>query len=529
MPFTEVLLNSMAGLGLLFVGIKMVTRNLSAMTGDQLRKGIARASQHTWSAVLVGTLTGFVMQSGRTASFIMASFVQAGMISARRALPIVLWSNFGCTLVIFAAIFPIHLFALFLLAAAGACVAFERPKPMLNAASATFGLALMLLGLRMMSSSVELLSAHQAFMAGLTLIKSSLVLVFLAGLVVTFVAQSHTAIMLIAVAMASRGIFNFDQTIMAILGTHAGSSLTTFVTGPHFRGESRQVVIAQIFQNLVGVALFLLLFAVIKLAGGSLAEAARLADLQPATIATVAVIVVVALNFVTPLLLTLLHTPYLRLCARLSRPLPEEALSRPQFLHEELGESTITSLMLIEKEQLRLLRRLPLYCAALRDEEQDADQPGPEEYHAAFAHVAGAIDRTQGALMLREMSAEDTEMLLNQQKRQELIKALDEACFELWHSCHEIHAVLKPMCEGIVEALDTELLFAIDAASGDADARTMLDTMTRKRGAAMERVRKHYLSDSEGLTPDDRSAILHITSVFERAAWAMRRYGELLR
>ena len=45
------------------------------------------------------------------------------------------------------------------------------------------------------------------------------------------------------------------------------------------------------------------------------------------------------------------------------------------------------------------------------------------------------------------------------------------------------------MCEGIVEALDTELLFAIDAASGDADARTMLDTMTRKRGAAMERVR----------------------------------------
>ena len=63
----------------------------------------------------------------------------------------------GCSLVIFAAVFPLHLLALFLLAAAGVCVAFERPRPLLNAASATFGLALMLFGLKMTSTTATLL------------------------------------------------------------------------------------------------------------------------------------------------------------------------------------------------------------------------------------------------------------------------------------------------------------------------------------------------------------------------------------
>src|SRR5262249_28114293 len=157
---------------------------------------------------------GFVTQSGRTTAFIMASFVQAGLIEARRAIPIVLWANLGCTLVVFTAVFPIQLFALFLLAVTGVCVAFERPKPMLSAISAVFGLALMLYGLQMMSGSATLLTSYKWAASALAFIKLSLIFAFLMGFVLTFVAQSHIAIMLIAVTMASRGIFDFDQTLM---------------------------------------------------------------------------------------------------------------------------------------------------------------------------------------------------------------------------------------------------------------------------------------------------------------------------
>ncbi|HKT55092.1 MAG TPA: Na/Pi symporter, partial [Caulobacteraceae bacterium] len=261
----ELVMRALAGLGLLFVGIKMVTDNLGAIAGDQFRRGLKVASERTGVAMVLGTVVGFVTQSGRTTSFLMASFVQAGLIEVRRALPIVLWSNLGCTLVIFAAVLPIYLFALFLLAIAGVCIAFERPKPLVNSASATFGLALMLLGLQMMSSSAAVLTSLPVFATALGFIKTSLVFAFLVGVGLTLIAQSHIAVMLIAITMAARGVFDFDQTLMVIYGAHGGSSAITAITGVHFRGQPRQVVTGQVLYNLAGIVLFLAVFVLARL------------------------------------------------------------------------------------------------------------------------------------------------------------------------------------------------------------------------------------------------------------------------
>jgi phosphate:Na+ symporter len=341
MPTAEILMRSLAGLGLLFVGIKMVTRNLSAMAGDRFRRGIERGSQNTGVAILFGALSGFVTQSGRTTSFIVASFVEAGMIDVRRALPVVLWANFGCTLVIFAAIFPIQLFALFLLAAAGVSIAFERPKPLLNAASATFGLAMMLFGLQMMSASAAVLTDAHGFGVVLGFIKTSLAIAFCMGVLLTFVAQSHIAVMLIAVSLATRGIFDFDQTLMVIYGAHAGSSLITYVTGIHFRGQPRQVVTAQVLYNLFGVTLFLGLFVAGRLVTGDtepMGWATRALAGSPGAQAAAAAMI---LNTATPLLLTAVLPAFQRLCARLAPPVREEGLARPQFLHDEVSDSAV--------------------------------------------------------------------------------------------------------------------------------------------------------------------------------------------
>ncbi|HVN42892.1 MAG TPA: hypothetical protein VMT50_08920, partial [Steroidobacteraceae bacterium] len=84
---------------------------------------------------------------------ILASFVQADVISVSRALPVVPWANVGCTLIIFVAVLLIHLVALVMLGIAGGCIAFERPRLFLVAAHAVFSLALALFGLKMMSAA----------------------------------------------------------------------------------------------------------------------------------------------------------------------------------------------------------------------------------------------------------------------------------------------------------------------------------------------------------------------------------------
>lgn len=521
---SEIWMRSLAGLGLFFFGIKMIARNLSAMAGDQFRRRLHAASEGLGSAALFGATAGFITQSGRTTSFILASFVQAGLIQARRALPIVLWANFGCTLVIFTAVFPIYLFALFLLAVAGVCIAFERPKPLLNAASATFGLALMLFGLQMMSSSASVLPSFSWFVTALAVIKTSLAFAFLTGLALTLVTQSHIAIILIAVTMAGRGIFDFDQTLMVIYGAHAGSSAITYVTGIHFKGQPRQLVAAQVLYNLFGVALFLLLFAGQRLLFGATILEKATSGVAPGTAAALAAAI---LNTVTPLILTFGLGPFARLCESLAPPLAEEELARPQFLRAEVGDNPVVALMLAEKEQLRLLQRLPAYLAAIRGDSRDG--PTPQAYHDAFILVGRWIERYQNALMSQPMTPEDTEWLLNQQKRQEALAAIDEACFELSEAISATGPAAVPLRDSLVEALDALLLTAISgAATADADELDALVTMTRNRGPAMERMRRKYLALSDGLSPEERNAILQATSLYERAAWALNRFAVLL-
>ena len=86
MAIAEIILTFLAGFGLLQVGIRMIGRNLSAMTGNRLRTGISRASRTAPLGALFGTLAGFITQSTRTICFVSASFVQAGMLEVRNAL-----------------------------------------------------------------------------------------------------------------------------------------------------------------------------------------------------------------------------------------------------------------------------------------------------------------------------------------------------------------------------------------------------------------------------------------------------------
>ena len=528
MDAIELFMNSLAGLGILFFGIKMVTRNLGAIAGSRLRGVITRVTQRPLSSMAAGVTLGFVSQSGRTTSFIMASFVHAAVLEPRRALPVALWSNLGCTLVVIAAVFPIHLLALFVLALSGAAIAFERPKPLLKGASAIFGLALMLFGLRMMSQAALLLTEQGLFSDAITFIQASLPLAFLFGLVLTFVAQSHMAIMLIAVAMAKQGLFGVDETLMLVFGAHAGSSLITWLTGFNFHGQARQVVLAEIFYNGAAVALFLLAFAGDRLLwnGAGLVWLADTADLDAGTLT---VGIAIAVNALTPLLLNLLSRPYLHVCARLSPPLPAEELGHPKYLRNDSAESPHTVLLLAELEQLRLFERLPAYSAALKGDPQGDQGPRPEDYREAFDLVSGVIERVQSDLMAREMSAEDTEWLIGQQKRQHLLHTLDEACFELWQAAHVLDPHLHVMRARILAELDALLNLADDAMkTSNPEDFPLIEEQTRDCGARMEEMRREYLAASRHHTPEERSQILAITSTYERIAWAIRRLSASL-
>lgn len=531
------ILSILAGLGLFFVGLKYLNQNLRKLAGRHVRHLALKVVRNPWAGIFWGGVAGFCTQSGRTTSLLLAGIIQGGVLTFNHALPLVLWSNYGSTLIVFAAILPFDLMILAALGLFGIAFAFEYPARGTFVTGALFGIALLLFGLGMISGAAKDMLTAPAVVPFIELVNASLMIGFTLGLVLTLIAQSHTAIVLMALAMTQSGVLDPTQAAMVILGTHGGSALITWMMSVQLRGEARQLVAAQIFYNIMGIGIFapvILLesFSSVPLILAMIGLFADDPGLQAALFAIV-------LNTVTPLLLMLTRTPYQQFIEKFFRADETDALGQPKYLSSELKGDPETTLLLLEKEQHRLLKRLPWYLDLLRPVDQQTTQMGGKftagQLHQAFLSVHHEIEVTTSALLGQQLDAEMAEAILNMHNRQALVATLEDCLATL---CREFspaddhaanHYAPATLLGPITESLDVQILTALSAnQNNDPGDLELLIDLTADRGPTMGEIRRHYLNESDHpAAAAERSHILHITNTFERATWALHRFAVL--
>lgn len=527
-PF-ELTATLLAGLGLFFVGIKLLSGNLKNVSSHRFRLLLSKLGGTALGAGLWGLLSGLVTQSGRTTSYIVASLVSGGLLSVRQALPVVLWSNAGCSLVVFAAVVPIEYLILLFVGLSGLLLAFEFPDHYRNAYGAIFGLALLLYGLTLVKTGASGFIEYPWFESLLVILGNMGLLAFILGVLLTLIAQSHLGVILVALAISGSGLFSLEQVVMIIYGAQTGSSLITHLLGVHFRGTSGQVVAAQVGYNLLGVALFMGLFYLEGL--GDVPLVMALAQSISTEIGEQGAFVTILFNVVTSALLSVLIVPYQRIIERLQPPSPAEDLAAPAFIHDTAVDQPETAALLIEKEQQRLLQRLPAYFHPLRGDPGHDTTLTPKAYHRAFAIVSERIRAFTLEVLHLDVPLETSDVLLTIQNRQELLETIEEDVFSLVGTLQEWTKDSRSGKLGlnIAEGLDAILLTLIAAEeTREPDELTLLAGLTADRGEGMEKIRKSYLTAEESLTPEERSMVLYLTHLFERVTWSIGRYGRLL-
>ena len=114
-----------AGLGLFFTGLQLVSANLMQLTSRRFRLLVSKWADNGWLVGLWGAVSGAITQSMSALTFIVVSLISSGMMSVRNALPILLWANSGVSILVILAVLRIELLILFLLGVSGLCFAFE--------------------------------------------------------------------------------------------------------------------------------------------------------------------------------------------------------------------------------------------------------------------------------------------------------------------------------------------------------------------------------------------------------------------
>ena len=517
------------GAGIFLVGIHFAGDYLQQMTSGTVSEIITRVSKNRLGMFLWGLFLGFFTQSGKATAFILSDFVQAGLMKPRQAAPMVYWGNAGSSLIAFVSMLSVKIFALLLLGVTAFGLTFHYPKRLVQGYGAMFGLGMIMFGLFLVKNGAAGFAAMEEVSELVQFIHGNYPLCFVVGLVLTLVVQSNVAIMLIAIAMAAAGLFGLEEAAMTMFGAQAGTGILTWIFSSHSKGSAREVVISQVAFDSVVTLVFVTLFYVEQIFGLPLLMA--LARSVSEGVSGQAITAALVFQFAGAGLLVLLRRPVFDYVEQKFPPTATEVLSETQYLHKNAADSPETGLLLVEREQERLLERLPLYIDFLR-EDPGEDTESPATYHAAFKKISRRINETLSEISRLGLNTASSDELIRITKMQEQLRRFEDIVFQLVTemSRSDISPHARELGNVIMESADFIMLTAIDAIQsrekGEIDT---LETLTQDRSALMTKMRHNYFSSEKELSDADRNFVLDVTILFENVVQTLARYGVLLK
>lgn len=529
-PPIELFALVLGGIGIFLIGIHFAGDHLQQITSGSFQSAIKRISGNPFGMMVSGLSLGFLTQSGKATAFILSDFVQVDLIKARLSASIVYWGNAGSSLIVFASMLSVKVVALCLLGVTALGITFSVPKKLVHAYGALFGLAMVMFGLYLVKTGAAGFAGMPSVPHFLDALRGYFVLSFALGFALTLLVQSNIAIMMIMIAMASAGLFALPESAMAILGAQAGSGLLTYTFSFHSKGRARQTIITQISFDVIATLIFVIIFYVEIIVG--LPVILSLVESLTHDVGTQVMIFALCFQFVGATILVLFRAPVFDFIESRFPPSAVEVLAQPEFLHSRASESPETGLLLVEKEQFRLLNRMPAYFEYVRQGGVLDGNTTPGNLHAAFLQISSAIGTSLADISSQGLSSSISEELIKVTKTHEQLVHLEGTVFQMSERLSKQSQETRAGKLGfnIMESLDFMLLTAIDAIdTRDDDEIKTLSLLTQDRAELMARLRHDYFQTEAELSQEDRNFILDITILFENAVQTLSRYGVILK
>ena len=504
----------LGGVGFVFMGMRLLSEHLKSLADRSLRQSAERWTHTRWSGYVWGVIAGAVTQTMPALTFVTVGMLKSGLLSTRRAFPILSGGNVGAVMLLLVVMFDIKLAVLYVLGALQFAAMIANKDRSARArfqtiATALFGMGMMIFGFVLLKDSVAPLAGYPWFQETVARSGSSLLLCLAVGVVLFLAMQSTGAVMISGISMAAVGILGIEQILLLHAGACIASSLSVFLFTMNLTGKARQVAMYQVLHNCVLCAIFVPLIFVEAHFDVPLFKAAILSSDLP--LPQLLALYCVGANL-TAGIVQLAGLGAVEKVVEKWWPTTEaEVLSKPQFIHDRALDDAQSSLRLADREQRRLLEILSRCLDAVRQ----GATPGP--LHEAAKEVLNRIKEflEDLAALYPDRSVDDHVPMLT---RQRLLFWLDERVLEL---CRVLDAMprqsaLEAWRMGLVEGLDAVLLTLHDTlTTNDADSWELTVRLIDDRSELMHKMRSAHLKEESTLSQEEQAGVLRITSIAE--------------
>jgi len=249
------LLNLLAAVSLLVWGTYLVRTGILRVFGGNLRQVLAHSIGTRPAAGLAGLGVTALVQSSTATALIVSSFVGQGLVGLSTALAMMLGADVGTSLMAVVFSFDLSwLSPLFILVGVVLFITRQSTPPG-RLGRALIGLGLMLLALRLVSESTQIMVQSPAVKALLLSLSSDILLEITVGAVMAVVAYSSLAIVLLTATLAASGGIPLDVALGLTIGANLGSGFLGVMATARSAVEVRQVPMGNLVFKVFGVIL----------------------------------------------------------------------------------------------------------------------------------------------------------------------------------------------------------------------------------------------------------------------------------
>ena len=252
-------LSVLGGLGVFLFGMRTLSDAIRRASATPFRQFLSSVTQSTW----VGTVTGFfvtsLIQSSSAVTVTLVSLVNAGLLTIRESVGVLLGTNVGTTITAWLIVLSLGGFSLSDLALplAGLAVPLlllDRRVPK-QIADIVFGFALLFIGLDLLKDQMAVLGAQELFATLLPNLGEGLgsnVLFLLLGAGLTALIQSSSAATALTLAALVSGVINLEHALAMVLGENIGTTLTANLAAVVGNRASKRVARIHFLINALG-------------------------------------------------------------------------------------------------------------------------------------------------------------------------------------------------------------------------------------------------------------------------------------
>ena len=264
---SSMILGTVGGLGLFLFGMGQMSDGLKKVAGQKLKSLLESLTKNRVIGVMVGALTTCLIQSSSATTVMTVGFVNAGLLTLKQALSVVLGANVGTTitagLVSVLAVFKITNYALPIVGIGFLFSIIGKTQKTKSIGQVMIGFGILFLGIHFMKEAFDPLKDNQGVQETLVWLGRNPILAVLAGTAITMLLQSSSASIAMIQMLAFQGAFGTDWHLVLrvaipyILGDNIGTTITAQIAALRSSRNAKRTAMGHTIFNVIGVCYML--------------------------------------------------------------------------------------------------------------------------------------------------------------------------------------------------------------------------------------------------------------------------------